>query len=181
MESIREEFRDIEDKSIVLFIPSITEYHQSIPDILDLLVNERDLNCVYVTINKSYRRLNDLFSKKGINTGSIFFVDTVSKGLGFDSNDGDFFLLADPRNLSGLSITIAKAVKRSNGRFLIFDSLSSLNLYNSVSRISKFFHALTAEIRSWNIGAIVISMDEEFKEELINTFSGFCDKTIKRV
>jgi len=181
VKSIHEEFRGIEDRSIVLFIPSITGYHQDIIDILDLLVNEQNLNCVYVTTNKSHRRLNDLFSKKGINTEAIFFVDTVSKGLGFDTDNGHSFLLADPRNLSGLSITIAKAVKRSNARVLIFDSLSGLNLYNSVSHISKFFHALTAEIRSWNIGAVIISMDKEFKEGSISTFSGFCDKTIKRV
>ncbi len=181
MESIHEELRDIENRSIVLFIPSLTEYHQSIIDILNVLVNERNLNCVYVTTSRSYKRLNDLFSKKGINTENIFFVDAVSKGIGFDNGDGDFFLLSDPRNLSNLSITIAKAVKKVNGRFLILDSLSGLNLYNSVPHISKFFHALTAEIRSWGIGAIVISVDEEFKDELINTFSGFCDKTIKRV
>ncbi|RLI88743.1 MAG: hypothetical protein DRO62_03105 [Candidatus Altiarchaeales archaeon] len=181
MKPIHEEFRDIEDRSIVLFIPPITEYHQDIIDILDLLVNEQNLNCVYVTINKSYRRLNELFSKKGINTEGIFFVDTISKGLGFDTDEGDSFLLADPRNLSGLGIAISNAIKRSNARVMVFDSLSGLNLYNSVSHISKFFHALTAEIRSWNIGAVIISIDGEFKEELIDTFSGFCDKTIRRV
>ncbi len=126
MELIQEGLEGVEDTSIVLVIPSAKEYHHSITDILEVLVNKRKLSCIYVTVSRSYKRLNDLFNKKGISTENILFVDAVSKGLGFDTVDGDFYLLSDPRNLSNLSITISKAVERLQGEksFIVFDSLS---------------------------------------------------------
>ena len=184
MDTLKKEFKDIGDKFLVLVIPSAVKYQNTLTDILKILVNERGMRGIYITVNKSYPRLKALFMKEGIDTGRLFFVDAVSKGIYNNLEKADDCLfISDPGSLTEFSIGISNAVGKLDNEnvFLFMDSLSSLLLYNSASKISKFMHALSAEIHLWDICGVIISIDKELEDDRINTFSGFCDKTIRLI
>ena len=63
-------------------------------------------------------------------------------------------------------------------KFLFFDSLSTLLLYNDVSVVAKFVHFLSGKMRVWRVKGIIISLRRKIDEDLIEELKGFCDMTL---
>lgn len=178
-----DEVPDLEGDTLKLVIVKAGRYHETIQGIVRKLVKEKKHRGVYVTLNRSCCRLEDIFSREGIPTDNIFFVDAVSRITGSCSEEKvNHSFVADPHNLSGLNISIFRSLEglgEENRRFLILDCLSSLLIYNKSQQISRFLHSFTAEIRPWNLNGVIVSIEGEFKPDAVRTFSGFCDEVIE--
>ncbi len=166
-----------------LLISGVEGYHKTLLNIVRELVVEKEQGGVYVALNRSCCRLEDVFSGVGIPTENIFFVDAVSKVTGGCSKEKEnYSFVADPHNLSELSISVFRnleELEEERRRFLILDSLSSLLIYNKVHSISRFLHSFTAELRPWNLNGVIVCVGGEFEPDTLGTFSGFCDEVIE--
>ena len=60
-------------------------------------------------------------------------------------------------------------------KFLFFDSLNTLLIYNEIQTVIKFIHFLASKMRVWKVKGIIISLEKKADEELINELSQFCD------
>ena len=72
-----------------------------------------------------------------------------------------------------------KAMKTKEDRFIFFDSLSTLLIYNQSKSVSKFAHFLTGKMREWKIKGVLISLQKNIDENLIAQVSQFCDRIIE--
>ena len=89
----------------------------------------------------------------------------------------DCLFIGSPKNLSDISIAMDQAIMAipKKDKFLFFDSLSTLLLYNDVSVVAKFVHFLSGKMRIWEVKGIIISLRRAKDKELIQELKEFCD------
>jgi len=167
--------------SLLLFLVNAKDYNESNVELVNYLSKEKGLTGVYVTVNKPYKTLQQALQDVGVNTKGIFFIDAVSKLTSDEPNKSEgCVFIGSPQDLTGISIAITEVVAAlpASNRFLIFDSLSTLLIYNPSSSVAKFAHFLTANIRKWGILGILILMGNEKEQGLVNELAQFCDATL---
>lgn len=147
-------------------------------DLIKTLVNEQNTPGVYVTLNKPFKTLKTLFDNVSINTKLIIFIDAVTETPRIEKTK-DCLYIGNPEKLSDLSIAMDQAVRAipSDEKFVFFDSLSTLLIYNNPNTIAKFIHFLSTKMREWKVKGIIISL-ERGNKELIDKLTQFCDLSL---
>lgn len=136
---------------------------------------------VYVTLNLPCANVKDVFRKEKIDLSKVIFIDAVTKTAGgkIEKTEGCLFI-GSPKNLSDISIAMDQAIMAipTKDKFLFFDSLSTLLLYNNMDVVAKFIHFLSAKMRVWKVKGIIISLRRKQDVDLIQELKGFCDITL---
>jgi len=85
--------------------------------------------------------------------------------------------LSSPNALSELGINISNALQKSDS--LLFDSLSTLLIYEKVGTVMKFVHSLVAKIRVSKCPAIFTALEGDAETQLIKDVTTLVDEIIK--
>jgi KaiC/GvpD/RAD55 family RecA-like ATPase len=144
------------------------------------LTNDEKVPGVYVTLNKPFETMKKEFERVGVDTKLIIFIDAVTKTSGGKTEKTkNCLFIGNPENLTDISMAMDQAVRAlpGNNRFLFFDSLSTLLMYNRVETVAKFVHFLAGKMRVWKVRGIIISLEKTDKD-LIEQLSQFCDVVI---
>ncbi len=140
---------------------------------------KKDVSC-YVTLTRPFKSLVGFLEKIKIDTDSIFFIDTSTKMTGSKDLNADNCLFIDsPSALTSLSISINKVSEASEPKYILFDSLSSLLIYNPEQMIIKFTKDLVNKIRISKSTLTLICLDGKDEANLIEKISMFVDKTYR--
>jgi|SRR3989344_5023548 len=175
-----EELKDLKEY-IALATVDAKNYQKTNLDIIKHLTQNENIPGVYVTLNKPHAVLKKLFDKANIDSRLIIFIDAVTQ---IDSSEvkrkDNCLLIGNPENLSDISIAMDQAVRAIKGKekFLFFDSLSTLLVYNKAATVARFIHFLATKMRSWQVKGIIISLRKESDKELINELSQIVDVLI---
>lgn len=166
---------------VVLATVDPKKYQKTNLELVKNLTKKQNIPGVYVTLNKPYQTMNTLFKKEGINTDMIIFVDAVTKTGGKLKKTKNCLYIGNPENLSDISIAMDQAVRAipSKEKFLFFDSLNTLLLFNSPVSVARFIHFLAGKMRIWSVRGIIISLKKGIEEQLINELTQFCDLTLE--
>lgn len=136
---------------------------------------------VYVTLNKPFKTLGTFLEAKKIDPRMIIFIDAVTKTSGGEVEKKDNCLfIGSPQDLSDISVAMDQAVRAisSKVKFVFFDSLDTLLMYNQAGTVARFIHFLAGKMRTWEVEGIIVSLQKEKNEELINELMQFCDVTL---
>lgn len=132
---------------------------------------------VYVALNKPFATMKKEFESVGINMDMVIFIDAVTKTSGGKTEKTkNCLFIGNPENLSDISMAMDQAVMAlpGNERFLFFDSLSTLLVYNQVETVARFVHFLAGKMRNWKVKGIIISL-RKTDSALVEQLSQFCD------
>lgn len=176
----KEKLKDLKEY-IVLATVDAKIYNQTNLEIIRYLTQVENVPGVYVTLNKPYDIIKASFEKKGIDTRLIIFIDSVTKtAKGKVEKTDRCLFIGDPTDLSDLSFAMDQAVTALPGdeKFLFFDSLSTLLIYNKMNTVERFIHFLSSKMRVWKVKGIIITLQKDSDKELIAELSQFCDVTI---
>lgn len=167
--------QELESNQIILLITSGANYSNMVPNILKKL---GDSKICYVTLNKTHQSLQELFQKKGIKTKNIVFIDCISKTIKECPNyiEGCYFVQS-PAALTELSLCISKVLVQ-NYKYLIFDSLTNLLIYERRAPVAKFVSSIVNKIRETKTKALFYTLSISEQEELIKETEMFVDKVI---
>jgi len=162
-----------ENQTVLLIMPS-ADYNHNIVRVLKKLKG----NVCYVTLNKTFESLTDLFKKNKINTENIVFIDAISKTIKQTPNqtDGCYFV-SSPGSLTELSIAIDKFL-RHDFDYIIFDSLTNLLIYERKTPVEKFVSSLVNKIKQSRTKAIFYALSVKEQDELIQETGMFVDRVI---
>ncbi len=166
---------------IALATVSAKDYQNTNIELVKHLTEEKNTPGVYVTLNKPFEIMKAVLEKGGVDTRMIIFIDAVTKTSGGNiSKTKNCLFIGNPENLSDISVAMDQAVMALPGKdkFLFFDSLSTLLVYNSVGTVARFVHFLAGKMRVWKVKGIIISLDRKADQELIEELSQFCDVII---
>lgn len=179
-EKFQSELKDLKEY-IALATVDAKNYQETNIKIIKHLTQHDNIPGVYVTLNKPFSTLLSLFEKKGVDTRLIIFIDAVTKISGGELEKKDNCLfIGNPENLSDISVAMDQAVRAIRGKekFLFFDSLSTLLVYNKATTVARFIHFLASKMRAWQVKGIIISLRKESDQELINELSQIVDVLI---
>ena len=164
-----------DNQAVIAVVPS-EEYADTIVEIAKKL-SKRSL--CYVTLNKTYQSLQEIFKKKNVNTDNIIFIDAISRSLKQTPDQSDaVYFVSSPGSTTELSITISKFLKH-NFEYMIFDSLSTLAIYEKKEPIVKFMSILVNRIKESNTKAVFYALDLKENDDLLKQCSMFVDDIVK--
>jgi KaiC/GvpD/RAD55 family RecA-like ATPase len=176
---IIEKFKDLPDNFIALATTSTTNYNTLNLAILDYLVIGKKLSGIYLTVNKPCETLISMFKKNNVDIKKLFFIDAISGTLGAKSSAENCKLVQHPSALTELSIQITDACATRAPKFLIFDSLSTMLVYNNEIASVRFIHFLITNLRKFGVAGIIFSMEKDIEKKTLDNIVMFVDKVIK--
>jgi len=168
----------IELKEYVALATINSKYNNANIELIKYMTEEVKSPGVYVTLNKPFKTIESDLKNSKVDTRIIIFIDAVTKTVGGEIKKTDRCLfIGSPENLSDLSIAMDQAITSLKGKdkFLFFDSLNTLLLYNSAEIVARFVHFLAGKMRIWKVKGIIISLEKKANKELIDELSQFCD------
>ena len=165
-----------ENQIIVLIVPD-KDYLSSIVTLTrDISANSKRI--CYVTLNRPYRSLLDIFSKNGINTSKFYFIDAITKTAEMAESIDNCEFVSSPGALTELSLSISNILEQEKFDYMIFDSLSTLLVYESETVITKFVHFLIAKVRVIGCNAMFTCLRQDINSVLVRDINMFADKII---
>ncbi len=174
---VKEAFTKINklDEYVALAIVDAKKYQRTNIELIKSFVKKK-IPGVYVTLSKPYETLVKIFKQEGIDTEMIIFIDAVTKTVGGVEKKGNCLFIGSPENLSDIGIAMDQAVKAiEKEKFVFFDSLSVLLIYNDSTSVAKFVHFLASKMRVWKVKGIIINLKRKEDEKLIKEIIQFCD------
>ncbi len=177
-ESFKKEVKSLKDY-ILLVTVDAKNYQKTAIDIVKFLVNEQNIPGVYVTLNKPYDIMQRILSSNNIDTRLVIFIDATSRTkVGKVEN---CLYIGSPEKLSDMSVAMDQAIKSLQGdKFLIFDSLNTLSIFNKPATVARFIHFLTGKMREWKIKGIIMTLEKETEQALMDELTQFSDFRIDR-
>lgn len=181
MASVKEEMGKLRSlkEFVALAAVDAKDYQQTNLEMIRELTEEMSIPGVYVTLNKPYSAMLSTLKRAKIDTRLIIFIDAITKITGAKvKKEKNCLLIGSPENLSDISIAMDQAVRSlPKNKFLFFDSLNTLLIYNSIETVVKFIHFLAGKMRVWRVKGIIISLKKSSNKELIDELTQFCDIT----
>ena len=166
---------------IVLIRVNAKNYQDTNVAILKSLVNEQKTPGIYVTLNKPFEVMQRLLKKNDIDSRLIIFIDAFTDIGENKKRVKNCLYIGSPEKLSDISIAMDQAVKSlpTKEKFLFFDSINTLQVFNNPGTVMKFVHFLAAKIREWKVKGIIILISSSADEPLTNELVQFCDTKIE--
>lgn len=180
MVEIKKEFREKLKKLkeyVAIATISAKHYHETNLKIISYLTKEENVPGVYVTLNKPFDTMQKIFDKENIKREMVIFIDAVTDTGGEIKKTENCLYIGSPEKLSDISLAMDQAVTAlpSKSKFVFFDSLSTLLIYNDASTVARFIHFLASKMRVWKVKGIIVSLQKEKDKDLIDELMQFCD------
>ena len=172
----------LQDKGIILFFVDTSDYVAQNMRILNTFLTTKDFSGIYITLDRPYSYLNNLLKENGIDTNRFLFLDCVTRLVGGTQRSENVVFLQTPQNLTQLNLSLNRAIESmppAEKRFIFFDSLSTLLIYNQFSTVAQFIHSLTNTARLQGVSVALLSVKQAQYAELVSSLGRFCDTTIE--
>jgi len=136
-------------------------------NLIKYLTTEAKMPGVYITINKPYSVLKRDFEAKKINTNLVIFIDAISNDSEKSKKVEGCLFVNSPKSLSDISIALSEAINKipSKNKFVFFDSLSTLLMYNDPNTVGRFVHFIANKMRDWKVSGMILSLDNNAKAD----------------
>jgi KaiC/GvpD/RAD55 family RecA-like ATPase len=166
--------KKLNKKDILLVKVSSDEYNDTVLEAVEKLSNKK---LCYVTLNKTYKSLEEKFGDSKANMDNIYFIDAISGTIKKTSNKEHVYFAPSPNSLTKISLAITKFLERDFD-YLIFDSITNLLTYHDKSSSERFINSIINKIKDSGTKAIFYALQTQEQKDLINKCSTFVDETI---
>ncbi len=165
----------IKENQIIVFVVQSKSYSKHLESITKAAIGLKN-NLCYVSLNKPYKVLKRGLENAGVPTEKIRFVDAVSSKVGSMTPDDNVIFISSPQALTEMSISINKCLGLKDMGIVLFDSLSTLLVYEEASNVVRFVHSIISTFRVKERSCIFTMLKEDLKEELVKDLGMFADK-----
>lgn len=132
----------------------------------------------YITLNKTYGSLVEIFKNENIDMNNIAFIDAITKSVNRVENTSNCYFISSPQALTELSIAI-DAFLTLNFDYIIFDSITTLLIYQKAEEpVIRFITNIVNKIKKYNCKGIFYILDIKEHSVLIEESSMVMDKII---
>ena len=172
--------KSLKDYIALATVPA-SSYNETNMKIIKHMTEVEGVPGVYVTLNKPFNILQSTLKKFKVDTRLIIFIDGTREISGSEKKTDRCLYIGSPEKLSDLSIAMDQAVRAipSKEKFVFFDSLSTLLVYNESEVVARFVHFLASKMRVWKVKGIIISLEKGKNKDLIDKLSQVCDIVIE--
>ncbi len=167
-----------ENQVLLLVIPN--EHYSS--DILEITGNlsQTSKSICYVSLNRLYQPLIRKMQENNIDVRKFFIIDGITKtAIPNPPKTERCEYIPAPNALTDLNLAIAKTSCDFNIDTLIFDSLSTILIYERDDTITKFIHFLIIKLRSLDIKCVFTCLKGDTDTGVIKALSMFVDVVLR--
>ncbi len=170
--------KSIKEGNTVLVVVPVAKLIEINTNLLKWYISKKNYEVVYVTVNKPFSTLIEGFQKAKIETSKIFIIDAVSPRGGLRTGNAVF--IGSPKELTNISITTTSTIKKlKTAKVLIFDSISTLLVYNKLKIVKEFVHFITNEMKNLKVTFVMSCIKEMTDEKTIGELRAFVDDVIE--
>ncbi len=146
--------------------------------ILRELARQKAQKGVFVTSSISPSRVTEQLEESGLKPENVTIIDASGAA---EHEDKNVVVIEDQSDLTDMFSQIEKALEKNRGQkaFLVFDSVSTLLVYNDEKSVEKFFNQLVQKISSYKVKALFFATKSKETESTIQTISNFCDDVVE--
>lgn len=173
-ESIKKNLETLQKNAIILVITSQFNYQDASLFLIKYWIDLTKQKGVYVSLNRPYQNLVNIFNTGKIDTSRFFFIDCVSK----NELDVPNCYFIKTTSLINVNLAISTLIKTENPSFIFLDSLNTLLLYNSLKPSKNIIFSLIQKLKTNNIDGIILAQEDYINKEILKEISKACDKTI---
>ncbi len=160
---------------ISLYILKSGEYYNKIFEFISQ--NESKEHIIFITTSKPAEILKDYLHKFKLSEDRFFFIDAVSKSIDPEEKDSENIVYIDsPSNLTELGIAVRVSMENLKGnKLVIFDSLTSLSVYNNNRLLTRFYDFLVNISNMNKVDAVILAVESSLGN-LINEMGKMADE-----
>ncbi|KYK27365.1 hypothetical protein AYK26_03845 [Euryarchaeota archaeon SM23-78] len=171
-----------ENKFVLILLKSknyLEELHKMIKE-----VKKHHTKICYVCLSKPYSEVIDNLKNERINYEHFIFIDVISSLHYKLKPVKNCIFVTGPENLIELKKAIKRAVTKNECEAVIFDTISTLLIYQQTHSIIRFTHELIIDKDQSTINKVYVVLKEKgiYRNEsakLIKDLNLFADKTIE--
>ena len=163
---------------IEIFIIPNKIYQEKLLEIIKSAVQEFKGKLLYISINKPAEKIIETMKKNDVDSREIFFIDAVSKDIQADISDHGIAYISSPQNFAQFNADLMQILEKEKPECLIFDSLSTILLYQPDLVIVRFTHDLIARLIVAHACGKFTCLLEDINSTLIKDVSMFADSVI---
>jgi archaellum biogenesis ATPase FlaH len=169
--------KSIKEGKIVLLVTPAAKLIETNTKLLKWYISKKKYDVVYVTVNKPFSTLIEGFQKAKIETNKIFIIDAVSPRPIRTENA---VFIGSPKELTNISITTTSTIKKlKTAKMLIFDSISTLLVYNKFETVKDFIRFISNKMKDLKITFVMTCIKEMTDEKTIAELRAFVDDIIE--
>jgi KaiC/GvpD/RAD55 family RecA-like ATPase len=172
--------REIEKSHFLLLLLDEEMYLDKIAEIAKSIGKGKRI--CYVCLSKSYKDVYDDLKKRRIDVKRFYFIDALSSHYKRMKSTENCKFLSSPTNLMEIRFAISKAIEEKGCETVVFDTISTMLIYQETSKIVRFTHEFLSEERERSkILYLVLkheSIPTEDNERLVKDLGMFADKMI---
>lgn len=144
-------------------------------------VTNSDKLVVYIGSIKTSKKVKSMLSERNIDMKKILFFDMATKVTGSAPDDVENTVFFDPEDINQVNMQLddaVDAVPEDREAVIIFDTISTLSIYNDKEVIIEFLESLSSKMSDWEVSSILIGVEEEMDEELTDSVKDAVEDTI---
>lgn len=170
---------DILKNSTITVVFPVTDYPLQINELVKL-VGDNHIKVLYVSLNRLYNPLKRKMIQDGVDVSKFLFVDCATRtAVAQPQEHDDCIYVSSPDALTEISIAITKTIQQSYPDIVLFDSLSTLLIYETPNVATQFVHSLINKMNAFGIKILFTVLDGEKEKPLINDMNMLMDKVLK--
>lgn len=175
-EIIKDGKKGIVETILVLIIPD-KDYKKKWMNLVKELSTVDGKIC-YISLNTPYETLLDSFKIMGIDASKFYFIDAITKTATIPEESEKCEYVSSPGALTELSLAISNLLDSKTFDYLIFDSLSTLLVYENENTVTKFIHQLISKIRVMKSKAVFSILKQDTGSVLLKDINMFADRVL---
>lgn len=167
----------LKSNQVILYSMPSSEMTERIPKILKQLSSKR---VAVVSLNKTYESIIELCKKHKIPTKNCFFIDCISKTIKEVGDHRHVVFCTAPSALTEISLVLTEVIDSGEIDYIVFDSLSTLNVYaDEVGEAGFRFAAhIMNKVRDSKTKLIWVCVDSDLKKGLVKEVSLHVDQVV---
>lgn len=166
------------DYNCILLVENLKEYSNINLALLKYFQSQK-IPGIFVTVNKPVQDIIKTAKKNNIEIENVKFIDAITLQSGNITTNQQVEYIESPKDLVELITIIEEEIDGMTEKFfLVFDSVSTMLVYNKKQSVEKFIHSLSGKIKSSECQGIIVAV-ESTEEETLHALAQFCDATIK--
>ena len=182
MSNMRDDLlKDIHGNKFLILLLEEKDYISKLSSIIKSIDGKKSKIC-YVCISKPYSYVLQDLKDNGIESHNFFFVDTMSSHYAAPEPTENCIFVDQPYDLPEITSAIKKAVVERGCKVIIFDTISSMLVYQKSFPIVKFTNCLVSEHDSVKKLFVMLKENIYVLDEgpsLIKDLGMFADKTLE--
>lgn len=144
-------------------------------------VTSKDKLVVYIGSIKTSKKVKSMLEERDVDLKKILFFDMATKVTGSAPDNVENTVFFDPEDINQVNMQLddaVDAVPEDREAVIIFDTISTLSIYNDEEVIIEFLESLSGKMNKWDVSSVLIGVEEEMDDKITESIEDAVEETI---